>query len=353
MSKIICEICGTSYQETAESCPICGCPKDAAEALLGEDILLDGAATEYDAAVPAAPKKNIFDFDEVNEPRSIPEELDDDDDYEDEDEDEDYDEEEEDEDDEEPRSNTFVVILLTILIFALLAAAGFVFVRYFLPNMKAEETVPTTAAVQVEDPVVSEEAGVPCEYMTMNNAAKAELSEIGQQFLLNVIVKPENTTDTILYVSADESIATVSADGKITAVAEGETTIRISCGNNSMECPVVVKRVEETVPATTEATVPVQEEAGEQETEPAANPVDSNVVLKLKKTDIQLGVYYYVTLQLDCDLDPTQVTWTSEHPHIATVDEKGVVTAVKEGTTEITAKYGDQVVTCIVRCGWY
>ena len=24
MSKVICDICGTSYQETADSCPICG-----------------------------------------------------------------------------------------------------------------------------------------------------------------------------------------------------------------------------------------------------------------------------------------------------------------------------------------
>ena len=25
MSKIICDICGTSYPETASQCPICGC----------------------------------------------------------------------------------------------------------------------------------------------------------------------------------------------------------------------------------------------------------------------------------------------------------------------------------------
>ena len=31
MSKIICEICGTTYPDTAECCPICGCPKEAIE----------------------------------------------------------------------------------------------------------------------------------------------------------------------------------------------------------------------------------------------------------------------------------------------------------------------------------
>ena len=74
-------------------------------------------------------------------------------------------------------------------------------------------------------------------------------------------------------------------------------------------------------------------------------------MLKLKKTDIRLGVYYQFTLELDCGLQQNEVQWSSEHPHIAKVDENGVVTAVKSGTTAITATYGDQSVTCMVRCG--
>ncbi len=366
MNKIICDICGTSYQESAECCPICGCPRGAAEALLGEEIPMEESKVE--ASQPQSRfvprKKEIFDFDEVNDPRPVPEDIEDDDAFEDDDdfeEDEDTDYDEEEDDDDEPRPNTFVVILLTILIAGLMFAAGFLFVRYFLPNMNIEETTPsTTAPAQLAESTDPAETAVPCEYMTMNNAAKAELSEIGQQFLLNVIVKPENTTDAVIFTSADESIATVSADGKITAVAEGETTIFISCGSNSMECPVVVKYVEETEAPTTEPAVETEETVPGEDadatgvaTEPTIKPADPNVVLKLKKTDIQLGVYYYVTLELDCDLDPSQVEWSSEHPHIAKVDDKGVVTAMKEGTTSITAKYGDQEVHCMVRCGWY
>ena len=41
MSKIICEICGTTYQETADCCPICGCARGAAEDLLNEDVLAE------------------------------------------------------------------------------------------------------------------------------------------------------------------------------------------------------------------------------------------------------------------------------------------------------------------------
>lgn len=349
MSKIICDICGTSYQETAECCPICGCSRDAAAGLLGEDLLREDSVEEPKSGGSAfAPrKKEIFDFDEVN--------SDPDEDEEDEDEEEDdYDEEEEEE--EAPGHNTFVVILLTVLIAGLLLAAGFIFFRYFLPNMGSEETVPQTTAVQIMETTDATEATIPCKLMTMLNPSTAELNEEGQQFLLNIKVQPENTTDRIIYTSGNESIATVTEDGKITAISEGETIIFISCGKFNIECPVIVKYVEETVPITEAAvveTAPVETtpaEVAPAETTPAGTGL-KDVTLKLKKTDIMLGVYYQYTLQLDCDLEQNEVEWTSEHPHIAKVDENGVVTAVKSGTTIVSAKYGDQVVECWVRCG--
>lgn len=364
MSKIICDICGTTYPDTAQCCPICGSTQDSVDELLNEDLLADGAGISGGNA--AARKKEIFDFDEVN--------ADEDEVYDEEDEDEEeaYDEEEE---EEAPRHNTLIVVLLTILIAGLLIAAGFIFVRYFLPNMGAEDAVPaqTTAAASEVIPETTE-ATIPCETLIISSGNVAELNAEGQHFLLHIKALPENTTDKIIYTSADENIATVTEDGRITAVSEGETKIFISCGKSNIECPVIIKYVEETVPATTEAAV-VAETAGTEETvaseattateesaaatvpavedvdpEPSA-PVRTDVVLKLKKTDIGLGVYYYVTLELDCDLAQNEVKWSSEHPHIATVDENGVVTAVKSGTTAITATYGDQSVTCMVRCG--
>lgn len=369
-NKIICDICGTSYASSSECCPICGFTNNASDDLLDNDVMYDELPDEEEGKTAPlfanGKKKTIFDFDEVNTEDSDEEDEEEDE----EEEDEDYDEEEQ---EEAPRHNTFVVILLTILIVALLAAAGFIFFRYFLPNRNAEETlptVPTTAAVQETETIAADtEPTVPCQQMAMTNAGVAELSAEGQQFLLHIKALPENTTDKIIYTSADESVATVTEDGKITAVSEGETIIYISCGKTSMECPVIVKYVEETVPPTTEAVAEeteasVQETSeGEseadneteapEETEAAANAGLKNVKLKLKRTDIQLGVYYSFQLLLDCDLNPEEVTWTSEHPHIAKVDEQGNVTAVKEGTTSVTAKYGDQEVQCMVRCVWY
>lgn len=362
MEKIICDICGTTYPSSSESCPICGCSNAAAAEFLGVDVPQEDILEETNVSVENPPvksrKKEIFDFDEVNTEEDPEEETEADD----------YDEEDEEEDEEEaPRHNTFVVILLTVLIVVLLGAAAFIFVRYFLPNMGGEETTPTTAAMQeMETTALTTEPTVPCENMAMTNAGVAELSAEGQQFLLHIKALPENTTDKIIYTSGDESIATVTEDGKITAVSEGETIIYISCGIQRIECPVIVKYVEETVPPTTEAveetTAPTEAEATEADEESEETEAISetegdtglkNVTLKLKRTDIQLGVYYSFRLELDCDLDPEEVTWTSEHPHIAKVDETGSVTAVKAGTTSVTAKYGDQEVKCMVRCIWY
>lgn len=367
MSKIICDICGTTYPSTAECCPICGCTNDGAEALLGEEMVFDDILDEGEATIVNTRKKEIFNFDEVNM-----------EDGSEEDEEADFDDEEDEEDG--PRHNTFVIILLTVLIVALLGAAAFIYLRYFMPNMR-EETPATTTAVIVEDEIdePTTEPTVPCLQMGMLSASIAELNAEGQQFLLHIKAFPENTTDTIIYTSGDESIATVTEDGKITAVSEGETVIYISCGKVSMDCPVIVKYVEETVPPTTEAVVEetVSEDSNEttavaesaetvetttaedstEATEATSASIDNislkDVQLKLKKKDIQLGVYYQFQLELDCALSPEEVTWSSEHPHIAKVDEKGNVTAVKDGTTAITAKYGDQEVQCIVRCIWY
>lgn len=362
MEKIICDICGTTYPSSSESCPICGCSNDAAADLLGadmpyEDFLEETKVSTKNPSRRSSRKKEIFDFDEVNTDEAQVEET-----YENE-----YDADDEDEEeDEAPRRNTFVVILLTVLIVVLLGAAAFIFIRYFLPNMNQDETVPTTVAIQeVEATAAATEPTIPCDHMAMTNAGIAELSAEGQQFLLHIKALPENTTDKIIYTSGDESIATVTEDGKITAVSEGETTIYISCGIQRIECPVIVKYVEETVPPTTEA---VQEETtapteAEEETEAEDEPEETSetkgdaglkdVTLKLKRTDIQLGVYYSFRLELDCNLSPEEVTWTSEHPHIATVDETGSVKAIKAGTTSVTAKYGDQEVKCMVRCIWY
>ena len=49
MSKIVCDICGTSFSDEEELCPICGCAKGAGAALLGEDILTEELENNLEA----------------------------------------------------------------------------------------------------------------------------------------------------------------------------------------------------------------------------------------------------------------------------------------------------------------
>ena len=350
MSKIICDICGTSYPDTADCCPICGCARNASGSSVEED-LLEQTADDSARSYPQK-RKEIFDFDEVNGETGGEEVT-----YAETD----YDEDEEPME-EEPRQNTLLVIVLTVLIALLLMAAGFIFVRYFLPNMggKSDAASQTTQATESAF-VETTQAGIPCQELYIISGKTVELNAEGQMFLLHVKVSPEDTTDEVFYDSSDTSVATVTPDGKITAVSEGEAVITIRCGVSTMECPVTVKYVEETtVPTTLPAeTVPVEaaetqsgetQEPAEQTEATASQAGLKDVTLKLKKTDIRLGVYYEFELLLDCDLEQNEVQWSSEHPYIASVDENGVVKAIKSGTTAITATYGDQKVQCIVRC---
>ena len=150
-----------------------------------------------------------------------------------------------------------------------------------------------------------------------------------------------------MFTSGDESVATVDANGRITAVSEGKTVIYITCGDKQLTCPVTCQFEAETEPST-EATVAAQTESTIQ-TEPVETK--PQVELKLDRTDMRLQVGYSTQLKLvDCgDLKPEDVEWSVEHTYIAKV-ENGYVTALQSGTTEITAKYGDQTVKCIVRC---
>lgn len=358
MSKVICEICGTSYPETADSCPICGYSRDLGAAFLDDDFLLEEELTETTAPKGkggrfsnSKKKKEIFDYDEVN-----PEE----DDLEEPDYPDDEDDDEDDAYEEEPRHNTFLVILLVVLIMVLLAVAGYIFLRYFMPNVFPEETAVSTVAAQQEAQTT---AGyeIPCTNLVLTSG-EAKITAAGYYHLLNVIVQPEDTTDELVFTSEDESIATVSKDGRITAVAEGTTNIYITCGSQQRVCPVTCVFEEdtnaeeetgaaETAPAETAAdeTAPAEEETTATEAT-AASEVTAQVTLKLKDTDIRLGVGYGHTILLDCDLKHEDIEWRIEHEYIAKVDDKGFVTALANGTTAVIAKYGDQEVQCILRC---
>lgn len=63
----------------------------------------------------------------------------------------------------------------------------------------------------------------------------------GETATLTATVEPTDTTDTIVWSSENDSIATVE-DGVVTAVGQGETTITATCGNQTASCKVIVNK---------------------------------------------------------------------------------------------------------------
>ncbi len=361
MDKIICDICGTAYPESMSNCPVCGCSRDF---VLDEfdDAFLTADTISGAGAPPRKKTREIFDYDEVNqeeEPELPSDEydFDDEDDYE-----------------QEPRSNTALVVILLILIVLLLVVSGYFFVRYFLPNMteKPAETTPiVTTLPEVTETETTGEPTIPCTDIVLPGG-KVELGK-GGMWLMNVQVYPDNTTDTLSFVSYDENVVTVTQDGTVTAVGEGQTTIAVTCGIRQILCNVVVdyslegesdsdgelpglevKDGESEDPTGTGETESTEasEETQPEETAATEETRSPELTLKLKKTDITIFARYdSAELVLDCDIKPEEIYWFTMDSTVAIVNN-GVVTSTGSGITRIYGEYEGQRVECIVRCSF-
>lgn len=370
MSKMVCEICGTTYDDAAGACPVCGwAPGETLDPSVDmDDILNDDFQLEDldDALSDTPPQKGkaVFDYDAVNPhrrpqaapqnpprparpPKPAPVQ------------------EEEDEEEEESGSNKFLVVVLVILILALLAVSGYIaYTKLWKPNQvgsddnKPQQTV-ATEPVDVTEPEVTDflgaetteatEATIPCTELSLV-ASMDKLTFAGQYWRLMVKYAPEDTTDKVTYTSGDESVVTVDEYGRVTAVGEGETVIVIACGDKRIETPAVVSFDTETTEATTAAPAEGTSGTGTSGSGTVATP--SSGVLKLKKTDITFSVRgVYVTLELENGISPESVKWSTSDSSIATV-YNGNVTALGRGVCVIRAEYEGQVAECVVRCNF-
>ena len=400
MGKIICEICGTVYPDSADCCPICGysprkggfdASQDASAAQdelygdgtpLNEDMDFDDLQmdlSEFDdmplyeqpadpapqQSAPGEAKKQIFDYDAVNRQEQKRYDA-----YEDVDSEltlNDYPEDSYDNYDtpsEKPRkSHVGLIIFLVLLILALIGASALLLVKVILPGMGSEEpeetyffdTVPvsTTAEPTTEPTTVPT---VPCESLVLVEGGTVELNRKGQFYLIHAVTSPEGTTDPLTFLSENQNVATVDERGKITAEGEGETNIVLTCGTQSLKLPVTVVYKEETQPSELPEMPSLggdpekQATATEAPTEDKRDEGLKDVELKLKKTDLMSGVRgVSFQIELDCDLEPTEVEWLSTNGAVATVVD-GTVTTVGPGVCKIVAKYGSQEASCVIRC---
>ena len=168
-------------------------------------------------------------------------------------------------------------------------------------------------------------ATVPVSGVTLNKTALS--LPVGGTETLTATVAPDNATNKNVTWSSDhESVATVDATGKVTAVGAGTATITVTTVDQSKTatCEVTV----------TAAPVPV-----------------SGVSLNKDSTSLTVGDTETLTATVKPeDATNKAVTWTSSNSTVATVDQNGVVTAVAPGTATITVttQDGNHTDTCTV-----
>lgn len=376
MSKIVCDICGTSYDDTTGACPVCGwapgssldsAPGDM-DSILSDDLPLDDLDAEDTPGVSPQRGKAVFDYDAVNTrrrqpPKPAPRKEE---------------EEDDEEEDEEPGSNKFLVFILVLLILALLGVSIYIgYTKILKPNQKGDEdnkpqdsisavesTSPAdaTGVVDASDPVGATgsseptvpgqadpiTSAIPCTGLSLDGSVD-ELTFAGQYRRISVRVTPENTTDQVTYTSGDPNVVTVDDKGHVTAVGEGQTVIVISCGSKRIDTPIVVKYAESATEASTDPTAAT---AGGTDTA-VATPAPGNI-LALKRngknaSDVTIGkIGVYITLELDNDIPAESVKWSTSDSSVATV-YNGNVTAIGKGNCVIRAEYNGQTAECVIR----
>ena len=238
MNKVICEICGTSYPETAEQCPICGYTQDMGAAMREELEASEIPAPqvrqpEAEEAVEGGDDQMLLDvvLDEVlKDSDGKQEDILDEDEY----------------DDEPRQSSALLVFLLVLVITALLAVTAFIGVKYLLPNMLQEETTAPTETTEIPTTVETEPPTIPCTNLVLTSGGTVMLEKEGQYWLLNVVILPVDSTDKLTYESSDLSVVTVNGEGRVTAVGSGEAVVTIRCGEQSLECRFICDIPQET-----------------------------------------------------------------------------------------------------------
>ena len=144
---------------------------------------------------------------------------------------------------------------------------------------------------------------------------------LGSSQQLSPTVRPRNTTDTVVYISDDTSILTVSSSGVVQAVGVGTTRITAAAGNQICAYTIVVS-------------------------------MDSSMIVT--EMDLSLSsntIYVGNSVSAQLQVRPTSasnyatVALTSSNEKVATVNNFGRVTGIAPGTATITATCGSVTAT--------
>ncbi len=259
---------------------------------------------------------------------------------------------------------------------------------FFDPNSGASENggsdVPDVPAVP-ETPVEDENVDVSNAKL---NREDFTLSGVGDSWTLKL-----SGTEATPHWSIDNgNIASIDGNGKVTAIANGKTTIHCKVGSRDLTCTLYVRNTGKTAaaadaPTTAEPITPVAPAAPGTSTTPApatpstpsepstpstpstpaATPthVDaSSLKLRTNLTGVlpkdgdtktydctvSIGGDVIRLIVVDENGKEVQATWKSADPSVATISDNGTVTPQEHGKkTTMTATVGDATVNCIIR----
>ena len=332
MSKVICDVCGTSYAETVSQCPICGCARPVdVNAVQGVDdeVVTDNGSYTYVKGGRFS-KSNVS---KRNKTRHTAQEAPANESR--------QEKRERLTKERNARSNKGLVIAVLALLLAIVAVVIYIVLRFFAPISSNTPVVNDGGAdttVNTEDVIVDK----PCFSVTLSDTKMSFGSE-GISILLNVTCAPADTTDEVNFSSDNPAVATVDADGKVTAVAEGQTIIRVTCGSAAAECEVVCA-----FDAQTDSTEPVTEPPVT--TEVATNEDNTTLTFNTaypNEMSLVKGTTFRLCLQ-DSNKKAVDAKFTSANDSICTVDDDGNVKGVGSGTTVIRATYDGTTYKCTV-----
>lgn len=329
MSKIVCDVCGTSYPETATHCPICGCVR------AGDAKIVSSETSEHEMQSNnyTYVKGGRFSKSNVKKRSTQPMAT-----------------------EKTPQEqnagskgkDTGIIIAVILLVLAIIAVVIFIAMRFFAPAVPnaGNDVATTTTVTSTSETSESAVLEIPCVNVTISKEV-IEFEKAEAALLLNVTTDPVDTTDLVVFASTDENVATVTADGKVTAVGPGQAIITITCGQAAAECRVVcnfeVEPIEGETEPSTEATEPE-----------VAENWDMNwsqyMVGDPEVGDVTLAVGEKWTVYLDREdkVKSTKITFTTSDESIIVVNNVGVATAIKAGEAYIYGEYNGVKVKCRV-----
>lgn len=324
MSKIICDVCGTSYPESATQCPICGCVRPIDVIAEVEDNKTNNRKEKYtyvkggrySRANVQKRNQGILHNDADQTVLDSSSQM-----------------------STGNKGDKGLVIAVCALLLAIVAVVIYIVIHFFAPadnntdkpNNSQSTTDPKATVATTLDNVVE---SIPCTGIVLSKT-EITLTSVGDSLTLEVVLNPENTTDELHFVSDDESVATVTENGEIIAVATGETVVTVSCGDASAPCRVICSIEEEPADNTT----PEPTEAVGEYTAP----------YKINKSDVSISVGETFQLKLlDANGEIVPVTWSPTIADICTIDGN-YITGAEKGKTEVSVTYEGETFTCIVR----